>query len=342
MEQEYFPYKVFCELTNACNLNCKHCLTESSKPLPDELSTNELYSVFQQLADYGTEYVELTGGEPLLRKDFDKILDLLNRLDFQISICSNGILITEKMCCQFKEYGVEKLQLSIDGLENTHDFIRNKKGAFQAVIKSISLLKMQDLDVNVRSTAMRDNLDELTSLANLISKLDVDGFGAVRLFPVGRAKIECPEQALNARDMLKFHQIMQEIEKDYSHVMKITYDHCGFFDRPIFDWYREHNQTICQCGRKICVIKPNGTVTPCEIFALPAGNLRRQSFVQIWENSESFAMFRNFDPNQLKGTCRNCSEKYICGGYCRALAMTYFNDFCAEDPTCWRVQINKK
>ncbi len=115
-------------------------------------------------------------------------------------------------------------------------------------------------------------------------------------------------------------------------------DPCGFFDEELIRRLRHSRSTLCPCGKTWCVVKPDGIVSPCEILNFYAGDVRRQKFSNIWENAQTFKMFREFNPKKLKGTCSSCKFRDVCGGYCRVLAVLHTGDFYSEDFTCYHVQ----
>lgn len=305
-ERYYHPMIVSWELTNACNLKCKYCFNNSGKELQNELNTDETYNILRGLYNAGVFRIEFTGGEPMMRSDFENIIKYAHNMDFIISVATNGTLINK---------GVT--------------------GAFNRAIEGVKILKNHDIRVHIRMTATRKNIAEIEKVLLLSLDLGVDEFNVMRVWASGRA-ID-GQLNLNANQIINLNYEMQRIMSIYKDDINIRYDHCGFFERDAFQPYREYNERICQCGRTICTIKPDGIVTPCEVLTMKAGDLRVESFANIWKNSPVMDKFRSFNPEFLKGKCKTCLDKNICGGNCRALALIHYGDFYAEDPSCWRV-----
>ena len=335
---DFYPIEVTYLITNACNAKCKHCYLNAGRPLPNELTLGEVKKLFADLYDAGVVNIEFSGGEPLLRRDFMEMLKIAQSFDFAISICSNGLLIDEKIAKNFKNIGVELVQISIDGLEANNDFLRGK-GAFEAAGNAVKYLKEAEIRTFVRTTVTKKTLYELEQLVNLAIDLNADLFGAKLFHPVGRGIGYKEDFMLNSEDMQRFHKIILRLSKTYKDKIHILSDNPGFFESRMSNKVSEEEKKtfICQGGRSWCVIMPNGVVTPCDIIPFYAGNIRKEKFSEIWEKAAVFKAFRDFDPNSLKGVCSSCEYKNICGGHCHALALLFYGDFYGSDPTCWRV-----
>jgi radical SAM protein with 4Fe4S-binding SPASM domain len=328
------------ELTNACNLNCIYCFNNSGVPFADELTKKEIYDGLRNLYNAGVFRIEFSGGEPTIRPDFVDIIKEAHKRDFVLSIASNGTLIDEKIAALLRDVGVSYVQISLDGLEKTNDCQKGSIGAFNRTIKGIEYLKKYDINVHTRMTVTKTNLSEIEDVLKLAISMNVNEFNAMRAWSSGRAMDS--HFTLGPDEIIRLDSEMERLHKQYSKYITVKYDHCGHFERKSFQIFKDHGERICQCGRLTCVIKPNGIITPCEILTINAGDLRKEKFIEIWNNSRVFEPFRSFNTENLKGTCAKCSDKNVCGGNCRSLAMIHYGDFYAEDPTCWRVMRAKE
>jgi len=336
---DFNPAVVTLELTNACNLRCKHCYGNAGEYLENELEYEEIKKILKDLHDAGTMEIELSGGEPLLRHDFIKILEAAQFFDFGIKIISNGTLINKKIAKDLSNFAIDHVQLSLEGLNESHEYLRGN-GTFGSTITAINALRDEGMNVALRTTATKKSLDDVNGIVELAVELGAYKFGVVRFFPAGRGMSYKDELMLNANDMLHLHEIIKDIYRNYADKIDITADPCGFFSQEISDKFKRESTTMCPCGKTWCLIRPNGIVSPCEIMTIYAGNVRKQNFQEIWESSPAFKLFREFRPEFLKGTCNSCHHKDVCGGYCRALAILYTGDMYAEDFTCYHV-LNK-
>lgn len=339
-EDLYYPMIVSWELTNACNLRCLYCFNNSGIASSDELKKQEIVEGLRELYSAGVFRVEFTGGEPMMRPDFDEIIKEAHDMDFIISIASNGTLINRNRAAAIKRAEAAYVQISLDGLNGTNDFHKGVSGAFDRAVEGIKCLKEQDIPVHTRITVTKKNCSEIEGLINFAQGLGVDEFNVMRMWPSGRGLNE-RDIILGADETVKLNKEMLRLQEVYDKGINIKFDHCSSFERDSFKAYKEKDQIICQCGKTSCVIKPNGIVSPCEILTMSAGNLREQKFEDIWKNSKVMEEFRSFNVDNLKGACAKCSDRKVCGGNCRALALIHYGDFYAEDPTCWKVMKSK-
>jgi radical SAM protein with 4Fe4S-binding SPASM domain len=338
-DENYHPMMVSWELTNACNLNCVYCFNDSGRAFENELTKEEICNILRSLWDAGVIRIEFTGGEPMMRPDFVDIIKEAHKLDFVISVASNGTFVRENIASVLKDAEVAHVQVSLDGLREMHDYHKGLNGAFDLVIKGIKSLKEHDIRVLTRMTVTKKNICAIEDVLKLSANLGVNEVGMMRVWSSGRALDG--QLNLNADEIIGLNCEMQRLMELYKKEISVRYDHCGFFMREAFQPFRENNDRICQCARTSCVIKPDGIVSPCEVLTMNAGDLRTETFAEIWRNSPAMEEFRSFNPDNLKGTCGICSDKHICGGSCRALALIHHGDFYAEDPTCWKVMKNK-
>jgi radical SAM protein with 4Fe4S-binding SPASM domain len=322
------PYHIVWLATNACNARCVHCSSDAAKKLPGELTTDEAKSVFNDLADFGVFDVAVSGGEPLTRSDIFEVMEHAAGLGIRLGLGSNGSTVTPSKVDKLLKLGLDRLQISLDGLESTHNTARRWNGLFQKSVNAIKLGLNAGLRVHVCFTAHRLNFKEIGSVIDFCSELGVRRFNFSRLVPTGRADTildllpgEWKETiaVFNAKrkeyaDQMDFTtHLAQQILSDPS-----LEDHLGF--------------SGCQAGVGQGCIDSVGNVTPCVMLPVIIGNIRERSFADIWRSSETIKALR--DRSQLKGWCRSCTHRDKCGG-CRGVAYGYTGDPLAEDPRCW-------
>lgn len=330
--------KVTFDVTNACNLRCKHCCSNSGTPLENELSLDEIKNIFRELYDLGTLELELSGrGEPFMRSDFVKILEMANSMDFSLEILTNGTLLDEKKVRILHDISIRSIQVPIEGLRDAHEFIRGK-GTFDPAIKAVKMLKDAGLNVQVRMTVTKKSLNDIEALAELLVSLNIDKFLITEFIPVGRGFGYMNELTLNVEEKRKFQDIFTKVYERYKNKLLVRGGACGYFEgKDEVNKFGAFNRSIL-CGAlrgDWCEIMSNGVVTPCDLIQFYAGNVRLQKLSEIWNNSPVFKTFRDFDQEKLEGACGNCDYKVTCGG-CRALAFLFHGNFYEEDPTCWR------
>lgn len=155
------------QVTNRCNLLCKHCYIDNRDL--SELSIDEITTVLKEFEEMQGLRVIITGGEPLLYTRFKKLNNILPKFSVRKLLLSNGLLLNKAI---IEELNFDEIQISIDGLEDSHDSIRGK-GTFKRAMDSISLIKEAGLDVSVATVIHPKNLDDLDKLEKMLIDMDI-------------------------------------------------------------------------------------------------------------------------------------------------------------------------
>jgi radical SAM protein with 4Fe4S-binding SPASM domain len=346
----FSPFLVVWDYTNACNLNCKHCYKKAGKASEDELSTNERKEVIDQLAKAGVVAIAFSGGEPLTQSDFFTIAKYATEKKMYVSLATNGTLINEEIAEEIKKAGIQYVEISLDGMEKTHDKFRGIKGAWKRTIRGIKNCVNTNLVTCVATTVTKYNYDEIPKLIHLSIKLRVNRFIAFNFIPTGRGK-EIVEYDITPKQREKLLNFLyNKLEEGKIEVFSTAPQ----FSRIALESVKKgkgkkiapthfagvtlEGKTIalaqfiggCGAGRLYCSIEPNGDIQPCVFIPVKVGNVR-DGFEHVWHSSLILNQLR--DRSKLKGNCSKCMYKFVCGG-CRARAYAYFNDFDAPDPGC--------
>ncbi|MBI1987513.1 MAG: radical SAM protein [Nitrospinae bacterium] len=326
-------------LTESCDLRCRYCFAGSSRPLEEELTTQEVLQVVDNIAEAGTEAIVFGGGEPTLRKDLVEIVAHASRR-MAVAINTNGQLMEPESVRRLARAGLSQLKVSVDGLQDLHDWNRGA-GTFEKALNALKEARAAGIPrVILIATISQLNYPQLAEMVRLAMEQGVD-FSAVEFLPLGRGTSGqdwglTPEQT---RDMQRY---LTEARRLHGSKRII-------FENRYIIAEDEHAQRICADPQRptgvfdFCVGCPNGIyqycinaegkVTAGDITTLEIGDLKRERLGEIWRNSEVLHLLR--DREQLKGKCGECEYRYICGG-CRRRAYTYTGDLMAEDPGCWR------
>jgi radical SAM protein with 4Fe4S-binding SPASM domain len=335
------PSAVILETTGACNLRCRHCLTDNGTRANGELTFREITAFLDQVEEEKIMYVNFTGGEPLIRKDILDIIKYASKKNFAFDLSTNGLLIDQPLINELKKTRLKAIQISLDGLEDTHDWIRDKKSAFCVATNSIRLLRENNFSVVVSTTITRKNLREIPDLIDYCAQLDIQGYKTTLFIPSGRGTSNCQDLLLSKHDVYEISGVLSRKEQEYAPGI--------FFEREgLFDWVLQKNntkksslfsqdKTCCAAGTSILFVTANGDVKPCPFLRdFNIGNIRKLKLSRIW-HSDELNIFRNTHIEKLKGNCKNCG--YLgnkCNGGCRAAALHINNDFYAEDPNCFK------
>lgn len=333
MDFESFPYIIGWELTLACNLNCYHCASSAGQKRNNELTLKESLKVCDQFPDLLVQEVDFTGGEPLLNKDWPNIASHLKELGIRTKIITNGKSLTSEKVSQIKKSGISSVGISLDGLEKTHNYIRNDKNLFKMVFKSIDTLIESDIPITVITAVNMLNVNELNHLFKLLNSVGIDAWQIQPLFPLGRTD-ELPELKLTIEGYLEMDRYIKENmaitdEDDLKIILADSYGYFAGGPDTKLSW-RGCNAGIVSCG-----ITSDGKVKGC--LSLPdeftEGDLRQDDLWDIWFHPDSFSYNRQFSEEDLGNYCHNCDMWIQCQGGCSAMSYGATGRF-HNDPYC--------
>ena len=335
--KRFLPRLVALELTGSCNLRCKHCRASAARERdPDELTTEEVKKVIADIASFSKPIMILTGGEPLLREDIYELARFTAKQGLRPVLGTNGTLIDDRVAEKLKEAGIKRVSISIDcAYAGEHDAFRGVEGAYEKALKGIEACKKAGLEFQVNTTVTRRNLPEIKEIHSITKKLGAVAHHLFLLVPTGRGKALEAEE-IPPEDYEKVLNWMYEA-KDKGiymratcapHYVRVAYQRG---DRPERRHGMDATMGGCMAGRTFAFVSRKGEVNPCGYLPLKAGNVREQSFREIWENSELFNNLRSRE--DLRGKCGECEYRFACGG-CRARAYARYGDYMEEEPYC--------
>lgn len=343
---EFAPKWIAWEITRRCNLRCVHCRSSSemeAKGHPD-FSTAEAYRILDDIVSYASPVIVLSGGEPLSRADVFDIAQYGTGKGLRMCLATNGTLVNDEVCEKIKASGIRIVSLSLDGADETvHDDFRNQKGAFAGTVNAARLFKKHGIEFIINSSFTKRNQAQIPLVYKLAKDLGATAWYMFMIVPTGRGE-EIMKELITKEDydgILDWHYNMEK-EEDLMLVRPTCAPH---YYRVVLQKAKEDGEAFkrrtlkfstggskgCLAGQLICLIDVDGNVLPCSYFPLPAGNVRTQSFRDIWENSELFKNLRDF--KSYKGRCGACEFVNVCGG-CRARAYAVNGDYLAEEPFC--------
>lgn len=344
------PFLIVWNFTNMCNLRCKHCYQRADKPLPNELSLEEKLLVVEQLDRAGVAAVALSGGEPTIHPDFYRILSEISSRGMYAAVATNGWLFADiRNLVKAKKAGLRYVEVSIDSADpKKHDWFRGVPGSWERAINALKNAVKLGISNALAVTLTKVNIGEIEDILDLAEEIGVQRVVFFNFVPVGRGRdnIWLDLDPLEREDVLR--TLFKEMKKrkglqiistapQYGRVAmqlsggkEVAPTHFYVGDDPIVKAVAEFVGG-CGAGRIYAGIQPNGDVIPCVFMPITVGNLRKKTFWDIWLNSPLLNLLRNRD--KLKGFCRECPYKNVCGG-CRARAYAYYRDPVAPDPGC--------
>jgi radical SAM protein with 4Fe4S-binding SPASM domain len=331
---EGFPLHIGWELTLACNLCCSHCASSAGLPRPNELTTEEALSICDQFPDLLVQQVDFTGGEPLLRRDWLDIALHLKDLGIPTNMVTNGQALVPETVTMFKQAQLSSVAISLDGLEDTHDRIRNRSGSFKHVIRALNLLKEENITTIVITTVNKANIFELADILTLLKSLEVRRWRLQPLIPEGRVT-NFRELEMGNQEMLELGDFIRKrtLEAAGEGLQIICSDGLQYIvetKEPEKPWRG------CPAGWVTCGITSEGKVKGC--LSLPdeliEGDLRKRDLWDIWFDPDSFVYSRRFSPEQIGANCRSCDKVEDCKGGCSSSSYAFTGHF-HDDPCCF-------
>jgi len=332
---KYTPISVVWETTLKCNMKCLHCGSSAGNIRVNELTTKEGFKLCEDLKKLGTRLISLMGGEPFLRNDWNKLAQYIRKLDMNVTIMSNGLLINEKIISELTKINPYAVTISLDGgIPKTHDTIRGVKNSYKKCINSLDLLTDANLPTTVITTVHKKNFKELPLIRDLLINRGI-AWQIQMATPVGRFP---KDLMLSFEEFYSVALFIASTRKNHSikELPVMGAHNFGYFSKilpnlMLLPWIG------CQAGLTAMGIQSNGTVQGC--LSLPdrynEGNIRDRSLIDIWTDPNSFPYNRIFTKENLDGECRICKHNTKCKGGCFTVAIAINKDK-RNNPYCLR------
>ncbi len=313
------------ELTYACNLACAHCLSSSGRRDPRELSTQEALAVIDEIADMQIFYVNIGGGEPMIRRDFFELVEHAVSRRVGVKFSTNGTRIDRRAAERLAAIDYLDVQISIDGVDaTTNDRVRGA-GSYDAARRAMDHLAAANFGpFKISVVITRESvgqLDEFETLAN--------SYGAqlrlTRLRPSGRGVDvwdELHPTLAQGRELYRWLVARPEV------LTGDSFFHLSALGSPL------EGLNLCGAGRVVCLIDPVGDVYACPFVIhdeFLAGNVRPRGFEAVWRESELFRSLR--EPGNA-GACTSCGSYDACRGGCMAAKFFTGLEMSDPDPEC--------
>ncbi|MCI0398769.1 MAG: radical SAM protein [Chloroflexi bacterium] len=329
MESEHRPALISWNLTRKCNLRCPHCYLDAGRKAENELTTAECLGLIDEFHALGTEMLILTGGEPLLRRDIYDIAQAASGRGMWVVMGTNGVLITDAVAQKMVECGVKGVGISLDSLDPAkHNSFRGGPNAWEYSVRALDICRAHGLQVLVQTTVMAMNQQEIPRMIDFAREKGAWSFNLYFLVQTGRG------QEMNDLSAGQTEEILSDlVEAQDSYRPMLVRSKCApHFKRIAYERGLGGLESGgCMAGTEYGRITPEGDVTPCPYMTAVAGNVRQQSFGDIWQTSPVLQQLR--DLKQLKGRCGACEFNQLCGG-CRCRAYAAYGDYLQEDPAC--------
>jgi radical SAM protein len=339
------PLMFYYEVTQACDLVCKHCRA-SAQPSshPAELTTVQSKALIEQLSAFPRPPVlVMTGGDPLKRPDLFELIRHATSSGLQVALTPSATaLATFDALRAARDAGVRRLGISLDGRDaNTHDAFRGWHGSFDRTIKMLENALQLGLGVQVNTTITRHNFDQIDDIAELLATSGIAMWSVFFLIPVGRGieaeRITPDEYELAFERLWRHaqHQPFRVKTTEAPHYRRYVLQHQ---DRPQSTPSGQagdaggHRPLLgAGDGKGVMFVSHIGEIYPAGFLPLCCGRFPSDSVVEVYRDHHVFRALRN--PDGFKGKCGVCEFRYVCGGSrSRAYALT--GDPLESEPDC--------
>ncbi len=335
------PLLVIWEASQACDLACVHCRASAmSERNPAELTTAEGFKLLEEIRGFGNPLMVFTGGDPLKRPDIYDLLRHSVSLGLRTNVTPSATpLLTPTAIDRFKACGVSRMAISLDGPDaETHDSFRGVPGTFDQAMAALRHAQSIGLDTQLQTTVTRRNSNKLARVAELAGSVGVRMWSLFFLLVTGRA---LANDDLTAEEYEKVFEFLYNISLVAPFEVKTTegMHYRRYLAQRIKAGGRAENKgggvlfrtAGVSDGKGFVFVSHTGEIFPSGFLPVSAGNVRRDSLVEVYRNSSLFQTLR--DPASHEGKCGFCEYRNLCGGSrSRAYALT--GNYLAADPRC--------
>lgn len=297
LTENRIPFKVEFEITEKCNFDCYYCFAKSLRNRQD-LSTEEMKKVIDELERIGIIFLDITGGEPMARKDFLEMLKYINDKGFIVRLITNGSWLNDEIIEELKRGHTESIRLSLLApTEEVCDRLTKVKGSFKKTMKAAKMLKDSKLNFYISSVITRENVKLYNEYDALERKLGMSISYELDVGPTFTGYSDVKEYGLTKEDLDDIRKFGET--RDYNNA----------------------SEKFCDAGRSKFCVDNQGNLLPCMKIRKEMGNLLTQSFEEIWEGEKLKAV----TTKQLKRNpkCLKCEKHEYCPAFCPAMHDLY-------------------
>ena len=324
------PRWLLAELTYACPLQCPYC----SNPIDyaqhsNELSTDDWLRVFTEARAMGAVQLGLSGGEPLIRKDLPELIRHARGLGYYINLITSGYGLSEEKIVALKEAGLDHIQISIQAPEASLNNYLAGTESFEEKKRVARLIKKHGYPMVLCVVIHRENIHLMQEILEMAEELGADYLELANTQYYGWAHINRDQLLPNREQFEQAEAIAQAYKEKVKGRMKIYY--------VVPDLYEDRPKACMNgWGTTFLTVAPDGMALPCHEARILPGlncpNVKDMSIRDIWEKSDAFNRFRNFE--WMQEPCKTCPEKTKDFGGCRCQAFLMTGDMNATDPVC--------
>jgi len=319
------PLAAMLELTNHCNLWCRHCYV-TDRPPTGELTLDEFRDILAQLAEMGTLFLTLSGGEALVHPHFFEIATYARKKEFSLVLFTNGTLISPAVADRLRELCLERVELSIlGGQASTHDGITGTPGSFDRAVRGARLLCERGVKVQLKTTWMRENILESAQIFALVDELGASFRGSMLVVHRRDGSAETTKLTASAE------QLRQVVRRGSD---QIPAEAVPPVPTPLTE-EQKRSMIPCGAGQNSVCIDSYGSVHPCAGIDTIVGNLRAEKFASIWRDSVELKKIKALHVSDLT-QCADC-DLYTRCNRCAGLAKMETGSLLGPSPQACRL-----
>ncbi len=312
--REGIPVSGTFELTQRCNFECEMCYVHDCTQKTDPLSAEDWLNLAQQAKEAGTVFLLLTGGEPLLREDFEYIYRALAKMGFVISINTNGSLL-ENYIKLFDELPPNRINISLYGADNSAYKKLCRNEAFDKVLSSIKKIKELGISMRINTIFTPENISEYKKIVDISKEMNIPIMPTTYSYPPIRLGKKNENSRFSPEEAAEYISLIDEyrFDKDYysERIKKILSLPKGATE----------NKVRCRAGRASFWITADGIMRPCGMMPSPDSRPLDVGFIKAWQDIKS-----ETEVIRLPEECLACKYAGICN-VCAAMCKAETGDF---------------
>lgn len=312
------------ELTQRCNFNCKMCYIHELGCVSDEgeLSTEQWLEIAEDAKNNGTVFVLITGGEPLIRKDFPLLWQKMSEMGFVLYLNTNGSLITDEIHQLFKNYPPFRVNVSLyGGCEETYKSLC-ANSSFEKVCLNIKRMKEDGIDVHINSVLTPFNHNDMKLINDIAKDFDCPLKTATYLYPPGRQdgkEVGVNPGRFSAEETAKVkldYERMHYGEELFKKRLEMIFNGTAVSEKECLNPEEEGTGVLCRAGKSAYWVNYKGDMSCCGMLSDSRFNLKEKSFTDCWNEVHS-----DTAKIRLPVECRSCKYKSFCN-VCAAACKT--------------------
>jgi len=314
------------EFTLACDQKCLHCGPRAGQPRADELTTDEALALVREMAELGVGEVVLIGGEAYLRNDFILIIRAIREHAMACTMTTGGYNLTPARAQAMVEAGVQSVSVSIDGLAESHDYVRNRPNSWERAFAALRAVRDAGAQIACNTQINAKSRHELLPLLELLAAEGVHAWQLQITMPHGNAA-DHPELLVQPYEYVELFATLDRVA-DRCREIGVTIwpgnnlGYFGPFEHKLRRQQRgEGHFSGCFAGVTVLGIESDGAIKSCPSVGGPTnigGGWREHGLRALWERAPEIRYVRDRSIDDLWGYCRDCYYASTCMSGCTA------------------------